>query len=236
MKVLITSHQSEASGKLAYLLKGFEVIFGDLSVDFPKVDSASLAHEILKFSLDNGISRIYPTRFEDLVSLKKSQILFDEFDIKIMLTVGDELIFNNPSAEAENYTSLSSKILSLGYPNQNIALGNAKGKGDLILLDDDIKDFSNIWNQVKAVSFVQIGKLFNYPNFEKMQLYNFKNGIKKAFVLIEETQEVQFFENLDNDLQLEVKKLILNKNVKGFYEINYDEEKILRIKNTALSC
>ncbi|MBC7653466.1 MAG: hypothetical protein H7098_03210 [Oligoflexus sp.] len=235
MKVLITSHQFEASGKLAYLLMDLEVVFGDLSVDFPKVESVSLAHEILKFSLDNCITHIYPTRFEDLAPLKKSQILFDEFDIKIMLST-DEVIFNNPSAEAESYSSLSSKILSLGYPNQNIALGNADGKGGLISIDDNIKNFSNIWNQIKSVSFIQIGKLFNQSNFENIQLYTFKTEIKKSFVLIREDQKIDFFEDFDNDLQSEIKRIILDKNVLGFYVIDYDEEKILRIKNAALSC
>lgn len=235
MKVLITSHQYEASGKLAYLLKDFEVVFGDLSIDFPKVESVSLSHEILKFSLDNGITHIYPTRFEDLAPLKKSQILFEEFDIKIMIST-DDFIFNNLSAEVESYPSLSSKILSLGYPNQNIALGNVDGKGGLISIDDDLKNFSNIWNQIKSVSFIQIGKLFNQSNFENIQLYTFKTEIKKSFVLIGEDQEFNFFEDFDNDLQLEIKRIMLNKSVIGFYVVDYDEEKVLRIKNAALSC
>lgn len=236
MKILITSHQSEASGKLAYLLKDREIVFGDISSDFPQTDSTSLAHEILKFCLDNGINQIYPTRFKDLTSLKNTQILFDEFDIKIMLSNINDLIFNNSSAKAENYASLSSKILSLGYPNQNIAIANSQGIGSLIVIDDNVKDFSNIWRPIKAVSFIQIGKLFNYSNFENLELYIFENEIRKAFVLIDEKGEFSFFEHLEKDLKSEIKRILLLENALGFYEIDYEDENILRIKNAALSC
>ncbi len=231
MKVLITTHQSEASGKLAYLLKDFEIVFGDLSIDFPKVDSVSLAHEILKFSLDHSITHIYPTRFEDLAPLKKAQILFDEFDIKIMI-YNEDMIFNNLSAEAESYASLSSIILSLGYPNQKIALGNVKG--NLISIDDNIKNFSNIWIQIKSISFIQIGKLFNNTNFEKIQLYTFKKELRKAFFLVDESLKVEFFEDFDINIKSEIIKIVHQKKALGFYLIDYDEDKILRIKNAAL--
>ncbi|OAQ39676.1 hypothetical protein A5893_08820 [Pedobacter psychrophilus] len=235
MKILITSHQSEASGKLAYLLKDFEIVFGDLSIDFPKVDSVSLAHEILKFSLDHSITHIYPTRHEDLAPLRKSKILFDEFDIKIM-TSNDDLIFNNPSAKAESYASLSTKILSLDYPNQKIALGDSTGKGNLISIDDNVKDFSNIWIQIKSISFIQMGKLFNNTNFEIIQLYTFNSEIKKSFILINENQEVKFFENFNSNLQAKIISIIFNQNYVGFFVVDYDSENILRIRNAALSC
>ncbi|MBK0382370.1 hypothetical protein I5M32_05290 [Pedobacter sp. SD-b] len=230
MKVLITRSENPASFKLAYLLRNETILFGDLHPDFPPKKSISIAHEILRFCLDNEVNIIYPMSLEELLPLKRSKVLFEEFDIKLMLSNNESLIFSNPSAEANNYNELSSMILSLGYPNHNIALANAEGYGDLILLNDETKDFETVWNKINAVSFIQLGKLFNRPDFQKMSLYTHQKKIKTSHFLFD-GEKFHFLENIENEMVSKLENMIYDKSALGFYQVDYEGLNILRIKS-----
>lgn len=234
MKNLITSAFKSSSYELALLLNNSQIVFGDSrfpSHHFPPVESASLAHELLTFCLDHEIDRIFPVRTGELLALLDTKVLFSEFGMEIMIPEPhQDFIYENNFYVIHSFSELSSKLLSLGYPNHQFALGKASQQGDLIIIDDEQKDFNQIWHKIESISFVQIGKLFNQVNFEPLVLYPIKNGLKQIHVLFMDGK-LKGLEILSQELNEIIQNLFKVNKAKGFYQVYLSGEKIIRIKN-----
>ncbi len=233
MKVLITTSKHVASFQLFSLLKKDEVLFGDHFNDFPSADSNSVAHQILKFCLDHHIEKVFPLQLEELTQLAKSLVLFDEFGIEIMLGLADVGQVEASNKTVKSFSELSTSLIALGYPNQKIAIANADSRGGLIELDDSIRNSSQIWNQVKAINFTQLGKWFNQSNFQPVVLYPLQGDLNQYFVLIDGENMVSC-NKLSEAVSETINSFVFNKNLKGFYHIAICNHQILRIVNTTL--
>nr|WP_294895483.1 hypothetical protein [uncultured Pedobacter sp.] len=233
MKVLITTSKHIASFQLAILLKNEEVLFGDQLPGYPLKNSNSLAHQILTFCLDHQIKKLYPLQMEEVEELRKSLVLFDEFGIEIMLGADGLGSLNHHSKEANSYAELSSNLIALGYPNEKIAVADAKGRGGLILIDDAVADNMQIWNHVNAITFTQLGKWFNHSSFQPVFLYQLNGNLEMYFVLIDETG-IKGMANLPEHALESLKALTVDKKLKGFYHISFADKNILRIVNAIL--
>ncbi len=233
MKVLITTSKHIASFQLASLLKNDEVLFGDHFKDFPVTDNNSIAHEILKFCLDHQITKVFPLTFAEVTELRKSMILFDEFGIEIMLNAEETEVLNEANKTVSSFMELSTSLIGLGYPNTRVAVANADGRGELILIDDAVKNNLQIWNQVKTINFNQLGKWFNQSNFQTVALYPVVEDFRQFYILIE-NEAFQLVNRLDDAVYGTVKESIQStKNLKGFYHVALLDQSVLRIVNTS---
>ena len=232
MKILITSAKQACSFELAYLLKDQEILFGETnypSPKFPSVNSISLAHELLSFCLDFEIEQVYAVREGELKTLLEAKILFAEFGIEI---IGSNYIYDDADAQANSYADFSSKLLSSGYPNQKLAIGQTNFNGDLIILNDEQKDFNKVWSKLNQLSFTQLGKLFNQPNFETLSIYVVQDNLQGINVLILNNKP-HFITSLPSEIIENVKNKLLSHQVDGFYQVHLSGDRILRIKNVA---
>ncbi len=227
MKTLITNSQHLLSAELAYLLAGEEIVFGDQYNFYPKLNSISLAHEILKFCLDENIQRIFPTQQEEVISLTASVILFEEFGITMVLS---KYTFDKPAAKAKDFSELSSKLLQHGYPQEKLAIGRGDLQGDLVLIDDQIKSFEQIWSKTKALSFIQLGKLFNQSNFHPIHIYEIKEHIKMFHFLIDGTG-FKSINIVPDELHAAIENFFDLNKIEGFYQVYFAGNKLIRIKN-----
>ncbi|WP_395805190.1 hypothetical protein [Daejeonella sp.] len=95
MSVLITAASDSAAFRLARLFSEKILYFGSIEeipnfgdtkfIKIPSAKSPSFAHELLKICLDNHINEVYPLVFDEIVELSASRVLFDEFNIKIII-------------------------------------------------------------------------------------------------------------------------------------------------------
>lgn len=234
MKTLFTTANSLNHFKLSQVFSASELVFGDdYQNKFPSEKSISFAHELLSFCLDQEIKKVYALREGELNPLSEAKVLFAEFGIEIVLPdLNQNFSINNFKNQADSFTNLSTQLLSSGYPNQKLALGKADLKGDLLVIDDDVKDFNQVWSKVKSVSFTQLGKLFNQPNFEVVNIYQLDGDLKEAQILFENGQ-TQFLSHIDQSLALVIDLMVKQNNCKGFYQIYYSGHQIIRLKNIA---
>ena len=232
MKILITSANQACSYELAYLLKGEEILFGEThhsSSKFPSINSISLAHELLSFCLDFEIEQVYAVRAGELKSLLAAKVLFAEFGIEI---IGASFTDDDAVNQAVSYADFSSKLLALGYPNQNLAIGQTNFNGDLIIINDEQKDFNQVWTKLNELSFTQIGKMFNQPNFEPLSIYPLPKNLQVINVLILNNQ-LHFASTIPSKIVEIINNKIYNHQINGFYQVYLSGDKILRIKNVA---
>lgn len=229
MKVLITRLKHAASFELAFLLKSDEVLFGDHFADFPDTTSNAIAHQILKFCLDHHVERVFPLALEEVVDLRKSTVLFEEFGIEMMISETLK-IANGADKQANSFVELSTGLIALGYPNKKIAIADASGRGELILIDDAVKDNLQIWGRIKSMSFNQIGKWFNQVNFSMVDIYQLEGEIQEVFVLICEGVCVTL-KKLDGALYQNLQNLAQKHQLKGFYSVVFVNQTVLRIIN-----
>ena len=234
MKTLFTTSKTIPVHQLLKLFTNDELVFGDTFLQkFPSEKSISFAHELLSFCLDQNIQKIYATRAGELLPLMESKVLYAEFGIEIELPdLNQRFTINNFKTQADSFTNLSTQLLFSGYPNQKLAIGNANLNGDFIIIDDEIKDFFQVFTKVKAVSFLQLGKLFNQPNFEPLNIYQINEGINQICVLFKD-KETQFLNNVDPNLALVIDLMFKQNNCAGFYQVYYSGHQILRLKNIA---
>ena len=234
MKVLLPTSKRQFTHRLITLFKNDDFVFGDSYLNkFPSECSISFAHELLSFCLDHAIEKVYALRAGELLPLSEAKVLYAEFGIEIVLpNLKENFIVNNFYAKADDFASLSSQLLAAGYPTQKLALGKADLTGDLLMIDDEIKDFKQVFSKLKAVSFLQLGKLFNQTNFEPLAIYQIKEGLNTASVFIENNQ-TQFFEFVDASLSLVIDIMLKQNKCLGFYQIYYSGHQILRLKNMA---
>ncbi len=237
MKNLITSAYKSSSFELASLLNNSQIIYADSSFasnHFPRVDSSSFAHELLTYCLDHDIERVFPVRTGELASLLDTKVLFAEFGIEIMIPEPhQEFIYESAFYDINSFSELSSKLLSLGYPNHQFALGKANQQGDLIIIDDQQKDFNQVWSKMESISFVQIGKLFNQVTFDPLVLYPIENELKQIHVLFID-EKLKCTEIIPAEMSETIQNILALNNAKGFYQVYLSGEKVIRIKNVAI--
>lgn len=226
MKILITTHTTKASLALAYLLKDQELVFGSDFSDFPKAESESLAHEVLAFCLDHQITAIYPVRPKEINALLKASVLFSEYDISIYYHHVNHQ-FNDD--EATNFTEFSTKTLKLGYPNQKIAIGLKNQTGKILVINDEVKDFDQLWFEMDSLSFVQVGKLFNSYTFKNLSLFKIEQDIKINYLLVRGNQFL-FHQHIIN-IESVISKEIIETLKDGFFTIFRSGDSLLRISN-----
>ena len=234
MKTLFTTSKTIPIHQLLKLFTNDELVFGDTFLQkFPSEKSISFAHELLSFCLDQNIQKIYATRAGELLPLMESKVLYAEFGIGIGLPdLNQNFTINNFKTQADSFTNLSTQLLSSGYPNQNLSIGKTDLNGDLIIIDDEVKDFYQVFTKVNSVSFLQLGKLFNQPNFEPLNIYQINEGVNEICVLIKD-KETQFLNNLDSSLAVVIDLMLKQNNCAGFYQVYYSGHQILRLKNIA---
>lgn len=236
MRILITSAKEASSFELAFLLNNHQILFGEENIPdqkFPVVTSASFAHELLSFCLDFDIEQVFLVRAGELSSLLPLKILFEEFGIDLIVPDISSDFENDTSAiQVNNFNQLSSQLITLGYPNQKFAIGQSNMRGDLMMINDERKDFNQIWSKVNDISFVQIGKLFNQTNFEPLTIYPISEGLQSISVLFL-NNELRIVEKVNKELFDAIYQELVDQKSRGFYQIFISGNKILRIKNMA---
>lgn len=233
MKTLITRSSLQGVA-LAFLLQNHEVVFGDFFEQFPIKKSSALAHEILKFCLDVNIEQVFPSTLIELEALAEARVLFEEFGVKLVISNQyKEENFQFSTARVDSFTALSAELLALGYPNQKLAIGRNDFVGNILEIDDELKDFHQVWTQLNSLSFIQLGKLFNQQEFESLVIFKLDENLQQNYVLIQ-NHEFTFFKRLSQDLIHHLKKITEGKKLNGFYEFTHTSKHILRFKNSAI--
>nr|MBC7614082.1 hypothetical protein [Pseudopedobacter sp.] len=227
MKTLITNAQHHLSAELAYLLASAEIVFGNNYNTYPQLASISLAHEILKFCLNEHIERIFPTHPQEINALKASEILFEEFGIAIGLS---KYTFNKPAIEVKDFNELSSKLLHYGYPQRKLAIGRGDLLGDLILIDDEVKNFEQIWLKIASLSFIQLGKLFNHSHFQPLFIYQIDEGVDR-FNFLMEASGLKSIKAVPDELKSAIENFFDSNKIEGFYQVYFSGNNLVRIKN-----
>lgn len=98
MKILITGAKTATALKLSKAFHEFEVLLGDYG-DLPRISTASylfvelgqwneevLAHNLLTKCLDYGVDLLLPLYEAEIAAVAKSLVLFEEFNIQVLLT------------------------------------------------------------------------------------------------------------------------------------------------------
>ncbi|MES2418101.1 MAG: hypothetical protein V4541_07915 [Bacteroidota bacterium] len=97
MKILITGGKSAAAFKLLKDFNQYEVVLADygevpamVSKNYKLISLGTkneevLVHTLLKHCLNEGVDAILPTELFEIEALLKAKILFDEFNIEILL-------------------------------------------------------------------------------------------------------------------------------------------------------
>ncbi|HEX7366390.1 MAG TPA: hypothetical protein VF273_04800 [Pelobium sp.] len=232
MKILITTSKHIGSYQLASFFKHHHVLFGDYFTDYPTDPSNSTAHQILKFCLDHQIQKVFPLAFSEVEELRKSLILFEEFGIEVMLSADEIQTYNYPDKQVNSFSELSAGLVSLGYPTNKIAIADAKGRGELLLIDDTVTHNSQIWNRISTLNFMQVGKWFNQANFSSTLLFKLDNAkLLQIFVLIDERGLSSVYNLSPPVLQAINDSAFLKK---GFYHLAFADLKLIRIVNATL--
>lgn len=103
MKILITGGKSATTLKLLKAFEGHEIILADYG-DIPSFPSANyrfislgevndtIAHNILNICLDHGVDMVLPVHIFEINPLAKSEVLFEEFSIKVLLPAQTEIL------------------------------------------------------------------------------------------------------------------------------------------------
>ena len=102
MKILITGGKSAQALKLLKSFANDTVIFADYG-EVPKMSAPQyyflslgernddiIAHNLLNHCLNEGADAILPMNSFEIEELQKSRILFEEFNIKLMLSNGSQ--------------------------------------------------------------------------------------------------------------------------------------------------
>lgn len=103
MRILITGGKTATALKLAKAFGGEEVFLGDYG-DMPNMNinaysfvelevwnTEVLAHNLLTKCLDDGVDILLPLYEAEIIALSKSLVLFEEFNVKILLPENPQL-------------------------------------------------------------------------------------------------------------------------------------------------
>jgi hypothetical protein len=103
LKILITGGKSATTLKLLKAFEGHELILADYG-EIPSFTSANytfislgeitdtVAHNILNVCLDHGVNMVLPVHIFEINPLAKSEVLFEEFNIKVLLPAQAEIL------------------------------------------------------------------------------------------------------------------------------------------------
>ncbi|WP_091153549.1 hypothetical protein [Mucilaginibacter pineti] len=101
MNILITAANSASAYRLKNQLSDNNIIMGDYMdlpdfmlkpgkmVRLPDPKSVSYTHEMLTLCLDLGVEALYLLRPQEMELIKQSEILFNEYQIKIVAGVNE---------------------------------------------------------------------------------------------------------------------------------------------------
>ena len=181
----------------------------------------------MKFCLDEHIDRIFPTHPQEINALKVSEILFEEFGIAIVLST---YTFNKSAIDVKDFNELSSKLLQYGYPQRKLAMGRGDLSGDLLLIDDEVKSFEQIWHKIASLSFIQLGKLFNHSNFQPLFIYEVNEGLKMFNFLIDQSG-LKSINTIPDELKSAIENFFDSNKMEGFYQVYFSGNNLIRIKN-----
>ncbi len=104
MKILITGGKSAQSLKLIKTFADDNIVLADYG-DVPSFPSARyyfislgqrndeiIAHNLLNHCLNEGVDAVLPLHEFEVNEISKSQVLFEEFNIKVLLPQEDQII------------------------------------------------------------------------------------------------------------------------------------------------
>jgi hypothetical protein len=152
MSGLITAASDSAAFRLARLFSEKVLFFGSIEeipnfgdtkfIKIPSVKSPSFSHELLKICLDNHINEVYPLVLDEIIELSFSRILFEEFNIKIIIPS-----INYINLELLKYSISLTKLIVLinGViiagdcpPNNSLPFQEENGIFKWELIDDEV--------------------------------------------------------------------------------------------------
>lgn len=96
MKILVTAANSAQAYKLKNKLTADDITLGDYMdlpdfmlkpgqlIRLPNPQSASYTHEMLALCLDLGVDEVYLLREAEIALIQQSEVLFNEYNIKIV--------------------------------------------------------------------------------------------------------------------------------------------------------
>jgi len=103
LKILITGAKTATALKITKAFNQFEILLGDYG-DLPRITTNTytfaelgvwnkdvLAHNLLTKCLDYGVDMLLPLYEAEVVAVAKSLVLFEEFNIDVLLTDGFEI-------------------------------------------------------------------------------------------------------------------------------------------------
>ncbi len=244
-KVLITAASNAIAYQLAYHLPHDEILFADTKgqkIIIPEGDKVSFAHELLSLCLDLGVDLVFPLKASEQKALTEAKVLFEEYEITLALP---DLIkaqkihqlkhlhpeLSMPYETVTDFASFSKAILALGYPDQEIAIGQYEGSGDLIIIKDDVKN--DVFNGLKMMSFTLASKILNQNPFTKINLYPVEGKLQVVrFIKLED--DFIYVNDVAEELKTNTKNLTKDLSLFGFYEWIVCEGKMLRLNLVAL--
>ena len=143
MKILITGGTSATALKLCNALSGHQIILGDYG-QVPNIKSAAytmvslgdkneetIAHNLLNCCLDNEVDAILPLQNFEIEPLSKSEVLFQEFNIKLLLPNRDILnaYFSiNEIHKSINYTIYIDGEITFSTVDENLLIMHGRGE------------------------------------------------------------------------------------------------------------
>lgn len=152
MSALITAASDSAAFRLARLFSEKVLFFGSIEempnigdtkfIKIPSAKSPSFAHELLKICLDNEINEVYPLVLDEIIELSTSRILFEEFNIKIIIPsinfINLELL--NHSKLLINLIVLINGVVVAGDcpPNNSLPFQEVNGVFKWEIIDDEV--------------------------------------------------------------------------------------------------
>lgn len=232
---LITAANNATAYQLAWQLKYEVVHFCDNAAHkniIPLPTDNSFSHQFLKYCLTHNITRVYPLRMLEIQALSESEILFEEFGIELMLTQPAILQdvksnFNNNFIEVNNFTEYSAAVLKAGYPSKNVWFGKADFSGKLYQINDMQKNLQTLWKQESEISFLQAGKFLQQQPFIPIYVYESKPLVLNVLFI----NDIIYYDTIANENQkLVLKKLLVEHNLKGYFELFMLDEELLHLK------
>lgn len=140
MKILITGGNSSTALKLLKAFKDDNIILADYG-DVPSISSANyhfktlgaknvdtIAHTLLNNCLDEGVDAILPLHNFEMEAVAKAEILFNEFNIEVLLPKADDLHQYLKGSKADNWVVFKNgEVVFITNADESIiAHGNAE--------------------------------------------------------------------------------------------------------------
>ena len=143
MKILITGGTSATALKLCNALSAHQIILGDYG-QVPTIKSAAytmvslgdknkdtIAHNLLTCCLDHQVDAILPLQNFEIEPLSKSEVLFEEFNVKLLLPRGGILgaYFSlNETPKSINYTIYVDGEITFTTADEDLLIMHGRGE------------------------------------------------------------------------------------------------------------